>query len=166
MRDNGESAGRERLSDAAQPSTTTTWPTTVRPTEPRVPQAGEMIAGKKPTLWRRTRAAVADISERTRLVVTWGGALIIAGALFYGGAAWNEFRGAIAKNAEQDVRIAKMEDRFTSIEKTLTEINERQKNQGEPIATIGRLSQYQVELLRDLETALAKQGIETEKHGP
>lgn len=109
---------------------------------------------------------MADLNERTRLVVTWGGAIVIAVAIFYGGAAWNEFRASIVKNTEQDVRLLSLEQRFTAFDKTLTEINERQKAQGEPIATIGRLSQYQVELLRNLETALTKQGIEMEKHGP
>lgn len=111
-----------------------------------------------------------EITENTRIAIRVGSIAAIAIALLtvgmWLGGLSNERTDTQKRLDKTDERVAALELRFANIEKTLIEMNERAKSQEQPLATIGRLSQYQVELLRDLETALAKRGFDTESHGP
>lgn len=113
---------------------------------------------------------MTELTENTRFAIRIGSIAAIAIALItvgmWLGGLTNERASTQARLDKTDERVTALEARFANIEKTLIEMNERAKSQAEPLATIGRLSQYQVELLRDIETALAKRGIETEVHGP
>ena len=113
---------------------------------------------------------MTELTENTRFAIRIGSIAATAVAILtvgmWLGGLTNERSGNIQRLDKTDERVTALEARFANIEKTLIEMNERAKSQAEPLATIGRLSQYQVELLRDLETALAKRGIDTEQHGP
>lgn len=120
---------------------------------------------------------MSEITENTRVVIKVGSILGICLLLLGAGAWYGDLRSERNRNREdrsdqratdqrQDSEIAQLRLSITNIEKSLALIQKGQESAVEPLNTVTRLSQYQVELLRDIETALAKRGIDTEKHGP
>lgn len=131
------------------------WPAP-QPHRERRHEAGEVVATPKRKRWWRV---AGDISDKTRLVVTWGGAIIVASALFFAGTIWSDFRGALAKNNEQDARLTKMEDRFTALERQLSELGKDQAAAAKDSSTAARVSTAVLWALGDLRVVLAEHGI-------
>jgi hypothetical protein len=152
-----------------------TWTT---PVEPFVHvdvahEAGEVAT--RPRIHRQLqRWYMSDITENTRVVIKVGSIAAVAVVILLAGSWWGglqsertQVQAAVAAqhatDARQDDDIRQLRDTIAAINTNLALIKQGQE---QSLPTLGRNSQYSIELLRDLETALAKRGIETEKHGP
>lgn len=127
-------------------------------------------AGEIEVAPRRRGFRMSDLTENTRIAIKvgsiFGVALVLMTVGMWIGSLNKERIDNTASIVSLDRRVTNLEEHFASVDKTLALIQQGQTEQKEPINTLTRQSQYSLELLRDLETALAKQGISTEKHGP
>lgn len=152
-----------------------TWDTPTIPAQParsRRHEAGEVEGA--PRRRRRWWWRMADLSENTRIAIRLGSIAGVAVVLLWAGSWWGGLqseRAAVqAAQAAQHATDARQDEDIRQLRETIASINTNlaliKQGQEQSLPTLGRNSQYSIELLRDLETALAKQGIGTEKHGP
>jgi hypothetical protein len=117
---------------------------------------------------------MADLTENTRIAIKVGSVAVVVATIWAAGSWWGGLQSERASvqaaqaaqhatDQRQDEDIRQLRDTIAAINTNLALIKQGQEQQ---LPALGRNSQYSIELLRDLETALAKQGIGTEKHGP
>lgn len=120
--------------------------------------------------WFTTRWPVADLSEKTKITFQVGGAISILVACILVGKYWggweSDSRHLQAAVDAHEIRLTSLENRLADMNNTLTKMVEKQDSASKDAASAARNTQYSIELLRDMETALATRGITTEKHGP
>lgn len=113
---------------------------------------------------------MAEINENTKVVIKAGsifGAILL---LLFAGKYWGSWESDatnIAKAVDaHEVRLSGLETRMAGVDQKLALILQSQDSAKDQSGATFRNTQYGIELLRDIETALAKGGITTEKHGP
>jgi hypothetical protein len=154
--------------------TVETWTLPTPPYE-RVPTAGELVVDKPPKLHRQVRRwYVSDITENTRVAIKVGsiGAAVVA--LLLVGSWWgglqSERTQVQAAQAAQHATDERQDGDIRQLRESIATINTNmaliKQGQDTSLPQLIRQSNYGVEVLRNIEVALAKEGVTVKEHGP
>ena len=156
------------------------WPTERH----QVPTAGEIEFDdtvrlpdrlNRVTRWLvSARWAVAEINENTRIAIKAGSVFGVLLVIFGVGVWYGDLRSERARDVHDKAAQQKVDDRqdaaITQLQATAksmdTTLQLIKQSQDKDMPQLIRQSTYSMEVLRDIEVALASKGIMTKSHGP
>lgn len=157
-----------------QPTANITWPTppgraTVEAGEVDVESTARSSPGWCRRQLERVDAAMADISEKTKVTLQIGAMVTLAIALVVGGKYWGTWENERVTTTKaidrHEADIRQLRDALTAMDRTLLEIRTTQNANVESINTAVRQTTFLVTEVTTIRAALTQQGVDLPSRG-